>query len=98
MENEEMKTVQGWKDVNVTLDMPIGAFLSFINALNQRLAQIEDVTNVPYGNKMISLTELYAIQAAEAQRQAMERANKQPEGEPVDDQPVDDNPGDHQGA
>ena len=71
MENEEMKTVQGWKDVNITLDMPIGAFLSFINALNQRLAQIEDVTQVPYGNKMISLTELYAIQAAEAQKQAM---------------------------
>lgn len=71
MENEEMKTVQGWKDVNITLDMPIGAFLSFVNALNQRLAQIEDVTQVPYGNKMISLTELYAIQAAEAQKQAM---------------------------
>ena len=71
MENEEMKTVQGWKDVNITLDMPVGAFLSFVNALNQRLAQIEDVTQVPYGNKMISLTELYAIQAAEAQKQAM---------------------------
>ena len=94
MENEEMKTVQGWKDVNITLDMPIGAFLSFINALNQRLAQIEDVTNVPYGNKMISLTELYAIQAAEAQRQAMAK-----EEVPADDAaPVDNNPEDHQGA
>jgi len=94
MENEEMKTVQGWKDVNITLDMPIGAFLSFINALNQRLAQIEDVTNVPYGNKMISLTELYAIQAAEAQRQAMAK-----EEAPVEDAaPVDADPEEHKGA
>ena len=92
MENEEMKTVQGWKDVNITLDMPIGAFLSFINALNQRLAQIEDVTQVPYGNKMISLTELYAIQAAEAQKQAMTKEDPAEDAAPVEKNP------EHQGA
>ena len=92
MENEEMKTVQGWKDVNITLDMPIGAFLSFINALNQRLAQIEDVTQVPYGNKMISLTELYAIQAAEAQKQAMAKEDPEENAAPVEKNP------EHQGA
>lgn len=92
MENEEMKTVQGWKDVNITLDMPIGAFLSFINALNQRLAQIEDVTQVPYGNKMISLTELYAIQAAEAQKQAMAKEDSSEDAAPTENNP------EHQGA
>ena len=92
MENEEMKTVQGWKDVNITLDMPIGAFLSFINALNQRLAQIEDVTQVPYGNKIISLTELYAIQAAEAQKQAMAKEDPAEDAAPVEKNP------EHQGA
>lgn len=85
MENEEMKTVQGWKDVNITLDMPIGAFLSFVNALNQRLAQIEDVTQVPYGNKMISLTELYAIQAAEAQKQAIAKEDPEENAAPAED-------------
>ena len=92
MENEEMKTVQGWKDVNITLDMPIGAFLSFINALNQRLAQIEDVTQIPYGNKMISLTELYAIQAAEAQKQAMAKEDPAENTTPVEKN------SEHQGA
>lgn len=91
MENEEMKTVQGWKDVNITLDMPIGAFLSFINALNQRLAQIEDVIQVPYESKMVSLTELYTLQAAEAQKQAMAKKETQA------DEPVTNNPK-HQGA
>ena len=94
MDKNENQLPQGWKDVNITLDMPIGAFLSFINALNQRLAAIEDVTQVPYGNKMISLTELYAIQAAEAQKQAAEQAKLQAE---VEDQPIRDNP-EHQGA
>jgi len=82
MEKEDVQTVQGWKDVNVTLDMPLGAFLSFINALNQRLVQLEDVTKVPNGSKMISLTELYSIQAAEAQEARMKAAEH--DAEPVD--------------
>lgn len=91
MDNKpENQVPQGWRDVNVTLDMPIGAFLSFINALNQRLAAIEDVTQVPYGSKMISLTELYAIQAAEAQRQAADREEAAADKvEEVADNPVD---------
>ena len=36
---DQIQDVKGWKDVTVTLDMPIGAFLSFINALNQRVAE-----------------------------------------------------------
>ena len=77
MDQQEQKMPQGWKDVVLTLDMPIGAALSFINALNQRIAAIEDVTKVPYESKMITLTELYALQAQQAMEQA-QAAQEQP--------------------
>lgn len=67
----EKQTVQGWKDIQITLDMPLSVLVNFMNVLNQRLVAIEDHVQVPFDNKMISLTELYAIQA-EAQRKAME--------------------------
>ena len=75
MDQQEQKMPQGWKDVVLTLDIPIGAALSFINALNQRIAAIEDVTKVPYESKMITLTELYAIQAQKAMEQAQQPAD-----------------------
>lgn len=72
---DEKQTIQGWKDVQITPDMPLSVLVNFMNVLNQRLVAIEDHVQVPFDNKMVSLTELYAIQA-EAERKAMEEQAK----------------------
>lgn len=73
----EEKQVQGWKDVQITPNMPLDVMVNFLNVLNQRLCAIENVVTVagPDG-KMISLTDLYAIQTAEMQKQAEEQAQE----------------------
>lgn len=72
----EEKKIQGWRDVQITPDMPLSVLVNFMNVLNQRLASIEDVTQVPYENRMISLTELYAIQAEQERKQMEEQQAK----------------------
>lgn len=67
----EKQAIQGWKDVQITPDMPLSVLVNFMNVLNQRLVALEDNVKIPFDNKMVSLTELYAIQA-EAERKAME--------------------------
>lgn len=71
----EENQVQGWKDVQLTADMPLSALIQFLNILNQRLCAVEDNTFVrDDNNKMISLTELYYQQTiAEAQAAAQEQ-------------------------
>jgi len=64
-DNNEQKQIQGWRDVQITLDMPLSVIVNFVNVLNQRLVALEDITQVPFGNKMITLTELYRLQAEE---------------------------------
>lgn len=73
----EEKQVQGWKDVQITPNMPLDVMVNFLNVLNQRLCAIENVVTVagPDG-KMISLTDLYAIQTAEMQKQAEEQTQE----------------------
>ena len=74
---EEQQQIQGWKDVNITADMPLYAIVHFQNILNQRLCALEDVTIDPNSGK--SFTQLYKEQAeAEAKAQA-EQANKKEE-------------------
>lgn len=70
---------QGWRDVNITSDMPLAALVHFFNVLNQRLCTIEDNTFVemPTGEKL-SITQIYALQAEEEQK-AQEQ--NQPKGE-----------------
>lgn len=83
MPNEENK-INGWKDVQITAEMPLSVVVNFLNVLNQRLCALEDVTTTigPNG-KAISLTDLYALQAEEALRQQQEAAKReQPEPEP----------------
>lgn len=65
-QNQTPQVPQGWKDVNIVPDMPLTAMVQFLNILNQRLCAVEDNTFVKddQGN-MLSLTKLYAIQAAE---------------------------------
>ena len=79
----EENKIQGWKDVQITPDMPLSVIVNFLNVLNQRLVALEDVTKVPFNNQMISLTELYSLQAqaqaeaaAKAQAEAAEKAKQ----------------------
>lgn len=73
------KEIKGWKDVQITPDMPVNVIINFLNILNQRLCAVENLTSTigPDG-KMISLTDLYAIQAAEEAKRQAEQQN-QPE-------------------
>lgn len=45
--NKETETntneVKSWRDIIITPEMPVGLVLDFINVLNQRLADIEDI-------------------------------------------------------
>ena len=61
---QEQREPQGWKDVVITPDMPLGAIVQFFNILNQRLCNIEDnlMVTQPDGTQM-SLTQIYALQA-----------------------------------
>lgn len=65
----EENKVQGWKDVQITPDMPLTVLVHFLNVLNQRLVTIED--NLKLGDK--SLTQIYAEQA-EKEREEMAKA------------------------
>lgn len=73
--NAEPQTqVQGWRDVNITLDMPLSAIVQFLNVLNQRLCGIEDNLRIqtPDGQEL-SISEIYRQQAeAELAAQANE--------------------------
>ena len=64
----EEKRIQGWKDVQITPEMPLGAIVHFANILNQRLVAVEDILKVD-GK---TLTEIYAEQA-EKERAEMEK-------------------------
>lgn len=76
---EQPNQPQGWKDVVITPDMPLGAIVQFFNILNQRLCTIEDnlLVEMPTGEKL-SITQVYALQA-EAERQEQNR--QEPQGE-----------------
>lgn len=81
---EENKPVTGWAQVQITPDMPLGLIVNFMNVLNQRLVTIENIVTVqgPEG-KMISLTDLYALQAEEEAKKAAEAASKGPQVPPA---------------
>jgi hypothetical protein len=82
MENQNQNVnqqPQGWKDVNITPDMPLAAIVHFLNILNQRLCNIEDnlVVTQEDGTQM-SLTQIYAAQA-QAEMDAQNRQETQGE-------------------
>ena len=71
---------QGWKDVQITPDMPLSMIVGFMNILNQRLATIENIVTVPdVDGKPISLTEVYAKQAEAEMAAAAQKDNTQGE-------------------
>ena len=73
---EEKQPITGWAQVQITPDIPLALLVNFMNILNQRLVALENVVTVqgPEG-KMMSLTDLYALQAAEEAKK-MEEAKK----------------------
>ena len=78
-ENKEQKQVKGWVDVVITPDMPLSVIVNFLNVINERLCAIEDIIQVPFNNKMITLTQFYKVQAEremEAQAKAKESEGK----------------------
>jgi transcriptional regulatory protein LevR len=80
MENQNQNVnqqPQGWKDVNITPDMPLAAMVQFFNVLNQRLCTIEDNLKVemPNGEKL-SITQIYALQAEAEQKAQQEQEQK----------------------
>lgn len=63
MEEQNKQTSQGWKDVQLTPDMSVSMLINFLNVLNQRLANLEDIIEITAedGRKM-TLTEYYNLQ------------------------------------
>ncbi len=62
---DEQKQPQGWRDVQLNVNMPLNSLVDFFNVLNQRICNIEDntVITVDEQGTGMSLTELYAFQA-----------------------------------
>ena len=63
MEEQNKQTSQGWKDVQLTPDMSVSMLINFLNVLNQRLSNLEDIIEITAedGRKM-TLTEYYNLQ------------------------------------
>ena len=71
---QEQRQPQGWRDVVITPDMPLAALVQFFNILNQRLCTIEDNTFVEMPTEeKLSITQIYALQAEEEQKQQQEQ-------------------------
>ena len=63
MEEQNKQTNQGWKDVQLTPDMSVSMLINFLNVLNQRLANLEDIIEITAEDgKKMTLTEYYNLQ------------------------------------
>ena len=63
MEEQNKQTSQGWKDVQLTPDMSVSMLINFLNVLNQRLANLEDIIEITAGDgRKMTLTEYYNLQ------------------------------------
>ena len=63
MEEQNKQTNQGWKDVQLTPDMSVSMLINFLNVLNQRLANLEDIIEITAEDgRKITLTEYYNLQ------------------------------------
>ncbi len=79
---DEKQEVQGWKDVRITVDMPVSVLINFMNILNSRLCAVENLTTTlgPDG-KLITLTDLYRLQVEEEQKQQAQKEAEASQGE-----------------
>lgn len=48
---------EGWKDVVLHPDMPLSALVHFLNILNQRLVEVEDIVTTTVNDQEVTLTE-----------------------------------------
>ena len=63
MEEQNKQTNQGWKDVQLTPDMSVSMLINFLNVLNQRLANLEDIIEITAEDgRKITLAEYYNLQ------------------------------------
>ena len=63
MEEQNKQTSQGWKDVQLTPDMSVSMLINFLNVLNQRLCNLEDIIEITAEDgKKMTLTEYYNLQ------------------------------------
>ena len=63
MEEQNKQTSQGWKDVQLTPDMSVSMLINFLNVLNQRLSNLEDIIEITAEDgRKITLTEYYNLQ------------------------------------
>lgn len=77
----EEKKIQGWKDVQLSPDMPVSVLVNFLNVLNQRLASIEDQVVVDFEGAKKTLTEVYQIQSEREAAEMAKKAEEQKKGE-----------------
>lgn len=68
--NNENAQPRGWKDVNITVEMPLAAIVSFLNVLNQRLCSLEDLIKVTSEDgQELTITQIYELQARAAEEE-----------------------------
>lgn len=68
---------QGWKNAVITPNDPAIVLYQFINVLNQRVAQLEDIVKMNYNGQTISVTEYIAIRTEEEFKKQQEQAKAQ---------------------
>ena len=68
---------QGWKDVQISPEMPLSALVQFFNVLNQRLVNVEDNTVIDVNGEKMTLSQFYAKQTeAELKAQRAQQESK----------------------
>ena len=81
-ENKEQKQVKGWADVVITPDMPLSVIVNFLNVINERLCAIEDIIQIPFNNKMITLTQFIKLKQKNKPLQLRKNQQKKKELNP----------------
>lgn len=68
---------QGWKDVQISPEMPLSALVQFFNVLNQRLVNVEDNVIIDVNGEKMTLSQFYAKQTeAELKAQRAQQESK----------------------
>lgn len=65
--NTNVNQIPGWRNAQITGDLPLNAIVHFLNILNERLCVVEDnmILTVDENGSTASLTQIYAEQAKE---------------------------------
>lgn len=101
MENnkEQMPQFNGWKDIKLDGNTPLGGIVDFLNILNQRLILIEDQLTIKVGEgQNITLSQYWIEVQKQDYQRMMEEYQKQMEAQKAqaNEQPQDQAPSDVQ--